>query len=387
MPKNAFRRVFSCCVLFLTLFMSFDVGALEEPPSNAGLPAPGPSEEAKAPRRLTLCAVGDNLIHSIVYKKFLRKDGTWDFSAIYAPVSGFIKSHDLCVINQETIFVDDPKRVSTYPCFGTPQSMGDALVGAGFNIVLSATNHTWDKQSYGADTTLAYWKEKHPHVVLLGLHESPEDRERIRVVEKNGIRLAMFNYTYGLNGFKLPEKHWFKVDLLDDRDRFLGDVRRAEQLADLTVCFLHIGEEYRYAPTDFQKKYVMDLANAGADLIICAHPHVVEPCEMLTAEDGHPCLVYYSCGNFVSGQNKADRCLGGLAHVEIVMEPGPDGACAARIARHDFLPTVTHRTPRTVEAYLLRDYTDSLARQHSVPGVSVRKMKDLWKKITGTEAH
>ncbi len=332
---------------------------------------------------VSLCAVGDNLIHSSVYEKFRRKDGTWDFAPIFVHVGDIIKKHDISVINQETIFVNDNKRVSTYPCFGTPQEMGSALVSAGFNVVLSATNHTWDKRSYGVDTTLAYWRGHYPSVTLLGIHASAEEQERIPVVEKNGIRIAMFNYTYGLNGFVVPEKEKFKVDLLDDRERFMNDVRRARAMADFTVCFLHIGEEYRYTPTEHQKKYVRELAEAGADLVICAHPHVVEPCEWISNADGSACLVYYSCGNFVSGQGKVDRLLGGMAQVKIVKE----GEGRARVAWHDFIPTVTHRTPRTVEVYFLSGYSDALARFHSVKGVSVKKLTALWKQITGLDAH
>ena len=332
---------------------------------------------------VSLCAVGDNLIHSSVYEKFRRKDGTWDFAPIFVHVGDIIKKHDISVINQETIFVNDNKRVSTYPCFGTPQEMGSALVSAGFNVVLSATNHTWDKRSYGVDTTLAYWRGHYPSVTLLGIHSSAEEQERIPVVEKNGIRIAMFNYTYGLNGFVVPEKEKFKVDLLDDRERFMNDVRRARAMADFTVCFLHIGEEYRYTPTEHQKKYVRELAEAGADLVICAHPHVVEPCEWISNADGSACLVYYSCGNFVSGQGKVDRLLGGMAQVKIVKE----GEGRARVAWHDFIPTVTHRTPRMVEAYFLSGYSDALARSHSVKGVSVKKLTALWKQITGLDAH
>ncbi|MBP3730784.1 MAG: CapA family protein [Mailhella sp.] len=336
---------------------------------------------------MSLCAVGDNLIHDSVYKKFRSKDGGWDFSPIYSHVRELIESHDISVINQETIFVDDTKKVSTYPCFGTPVEMGDALVGAGFNVVLTATNHAWDKQGYGVDTTLRYWKAKHPEIVVLGTHDSPEDRSRIEIMQINGMRIAMFNYTYGLNGFVLPAKEWFKVDLLADKERFLNDVRRAETMADFTVCFLHIGEEYRYTPSAFQKQYARELADAGADLIICAHPHVVEPFEMLAAADGHPCLVYYSCGNFVSGQGRVDRLLGGMAQVRIARQKSEDGSYVARIVWHDFVPTVTHRTAKTVEAYFLSDYSESLARQHSVKGVSLAKLNGLWKKITGTEVH
>ena len=380
--KRSLFLLFICAAHFLAApAFAEDPATREEAPDS--LIYAGSPQQDNAVRVVRLCAVGDNLIHSSVYNKFRNKDGTWDFRPIYSRVGTVLKSHDISVINQETIFVNDNKRVSTYPCFGTPQEMGDALVSAGFNVVLAATNHTWDKRSYGVDTTLAYWRDRNPGITLLGIHASAEDRERIPVVEKNGIRLAMFNYTYGLNGFVVPEKEKFKVDLLDDRERFLNDVRRARAMADFTVCFVHIGEEYRYTPTEFQKKYVQDLADAGADLVICAHPHVVEPCAFISAADGRECLVYYSCGNFVSGQGKVDRVLGGMAQVKIVRE----GEGRARVAWHDFIPTVTHRTPRTVEAYFLSEYSDALARSHSVQGVTVRKLSSLWKQITGLDAH
>ncbi len=378
--KRSLFLLFSCASLFLAV-----PAAADGPLAEGGVPdtqrVDGSQQQENSVRSVRLCAVGDNLIHSSVYEKFRKKDGTWDFVPIYAPVRDIIKKHDISVINQETIFVDDNRRVSTYPCFGTPQDMGEALVQAGFNVVLSATNHTWDKRSYGVDTTLAYWRVRHPEVRLLGIHSSAEEQAHIPVLEKNGIRFAMFNYTYGLNGFVVPEKEKFKVDLLDDRERFLEDVRKAREIADFTICFLHIGEEYRYAPTEFQKKYVRDLADAGADLIICAHPHVVEPCEDIPVSEGRHCLVYYSCGNFVSGQGKVDRVLGGMAQVEIIME----GQGRARIARHTFIPTVTHRTPKTVETWFLADYSDKLARFHSVKGVSAAKLGALWKQITGLD--
>ena len=356
--------------------------ALPEMPVHPGIP-----DELPDTCEVTLCALGDNLIHESVYAKFRKQDGSWDFSPMYAHVRDIVAGHDISVINQETIFVDDNAKIGSYPLFGTPQEMGDALAEAGFDVVLAATNHSWDRRSYGADTTLRFWKKKHPEVLLLGLHGSPEDRAAIPMKEKNGIRIAMFNYTYGLNGFALPEDEWFKVDLLRDRERFLNDVRKAETLADFTVCFLHIGEEYRYAPTQFQRQYVRDLADVGADLIICAHPHVVEPCETISASDGHPCLVYYSCGNFVSGQHKIERLLGGMAQVRIAREQHEDGGQDVRIVWHDFVPTVTHRTGETVEAYFLSDYDDDLAARHAVAGVSKARLEDLWRQITGTEPH
>lgn len=94
---------------------------------------------------LSLIAVGDNLIHSPIYKKAKQADDSYDFSSMYANIKDTIQSYDLAVINQETIYVNDEVNVSSYPCFGTPSSMGDTLVDVGFDVILNATNHTWDK--------------------------------------------------------------------------------------------------------------------------------------------------------------------------------------------------------------------------------------------------
>ena len=147
--------------------------------------------------KVYLVASGDNLIHSTVYNK-CKKDGKYDFNDIYKNIKEYIKKYDIAVINQETIFIDDNSKISSYPTFGTPQSMGEAIVTAGFNTILSATNHTFDKGMYGIETTLKYWKENYPDVNLLGIHETIEDYENIDIIEKNNIKIAMFNYTYGL---------------------------------------------------------------------------------------------------------------------------------------------------------------------------------------------
>ncbi len=327
--------------------------------------------------KVYLVASGDNLIHSTVYNK-CEKNGKYDFNDIYKYIKDYIKKYDIAVINQETIFIDDNSKISSYPTFGTPQSMGEAVVNAGFNTILSATNHTFDKGMYGIETTLKYWKENYSDVNLLGIHETIEDYENIDIIEKNNIKIAMFNYTYGLNGFSLPKDEFYRVNLLSDKEKFLNDLKKAEDLADISICFVHIGEEYRYTPTDYQKNYIKDLIDAGADIIICAHPHVIEPVEYVETNKGNKALVYYSLGNFISGQTELDRNLGGLASIEITKKDN-----ITKVTDYSFIPVVTHRTSNDIKAYLLEDYNNNLASKHSVSGITIEKLCDKWKEITG----
>ena len=329
------------------------------------------SEETTAESRqgsdgdaVTLLAVGDNLIHKALYEhQYDAATGTYDFNICYDLLRDTIASHDIAVINQETIYVSDPALYSDYPTFGTPYAVGDAVVNAGFNVVLSASNHTMDKGLRGITDTLSYWSVHHPEVQLLGLHDSPEDAASIDYREVKGIRFALFNYTYGLNGFSLPAGQSYRVDLLADQGKFLQDVRTAENTADFTICFLHIGEEYQHSPSAYQVNYVNTLIDAGADLIICAHPHVIQPCGMVTTQAGNSALVYYSCGNFLSSQTSLHKLLGGMADVTIAR----DESGRVGITQYDFIPVVSQFGIRPYyQVVPLTEYTDELAGEHHV---------------------
>ncbi len=331
---------------------------------------------------LRIIAVGDNLIHSPIYNKARQADGTYNFAPMYANIKETIQSYDLAVINQETIFVENPANISSYPNFGTPSSMGDTLVDVGFDVVLNATNHTWDKKLVGYTDTLNFWK-KYPQITVLGLHETVEDFHTVDIVEKNGFKLAMFNYTYSLNGYKLPSDKIYAVDLLDYKEKFIADLKSVEGQVDFSICFLHIGEEYRYKPTAFQVNYINDIIDAGADIVICAHPHVVEPYGMVTTSSGNTALVYYSCGNFISNQNRVPRVLGGMAELTLRKTIENDVEISCDIASYNFIPIVTHYNSTEHTVYKLTDYTNELAKTHRLAssGLTVEKLWSLWNEI------
>lgn len=341
----------------------------------------------KKVEEVSLIACGDNLIHDTVYNKFYDdKNDTYDFAPLYEDVAPTIKKYDLAVINQETIFVKDNADVSNYPAFGTPQVMGDALVSSGYDIILSATNHTMDKGTSAIQGMVEYWRENYPQITLLGVHDSKEDYDSINYVTKNGIKFAMFNYTYGLNGIELPEGREYMVNLLDDKDKLLKDIKTAENESDVTVCFLHIGEEYTYEPTDFQVEYIEDVIDAGADVVICAHPHVIEPYGTLQTDNGNTGVVFYSCGNFVSGQDEIDRLLGGMATVNFKKTTEGEKS-VTEVTGYDFIPVVTHYTRSEENVYLLEDYTETLADEHLIKNhdnrFSVAYLKELFDDIAG----
>ncbi len=317
-----------------------------------------------------LVAVGDNLIHEGLYKTGMNESGEWNYDHVYENVRDEVEGADLAIINQETIFINDRSKISAYPRFGSPTEIGDSLVRIGFDVVLHASNHTVDKGAEGVWDTMNFWKEKHPEITVLGINESEDAQDEIDVVECKGIRFAMLNYTYGLNGLPMPADEPYLVNLLD-KEKMIMDIAKAKEIADMVVVFLHVGDEYVYEPSETAKQWVDFLLEQGVDIAINAHPHVLEPYTVLTGEDGHEMLVYYSLGNFVSTQDRVPRLLGGMAKITIEMHVHEDGK-DFRIKDYTLEPLVAHWNYGTMEfgVYMLEDYTDEMAAKHGIHRVS-----------------
>ena len=198
--------------------------------------------------------------------------------------------------------------------------MGDAEANVGFNVVLHATNHALDKGKTAVLNCIDFWKTKHPDIGMIGIYDSQESRDSIYVTEKNGIKVAILNYTYGTNGIPLPSDMPYAVNMLDETT-VRSDVAKAKQMADFVIVAPHWGTEYTHDIVDYQKRWTDIFADCGVDLVIGTHPHVVEPVETVE-KNGHSMLVYYSIGNFINstaetGSGIADRMLGAMATVTI----------------------------------------------------------------------
>lgn len=319
-------------------------------------------DPASETRTLSFLAVGDVIAHAAMCGQASVPDsGEFDFTPVFRHVRERVSGYDVAAVNQETILVSDPGLVDSYPAFGTPTAMGDALIDAGFDVVLGATNHANDKGQAGLRQTFDFWAD-HPEIELLGLHPSAEDAAHVDYLERNGIRIALFDYTYGLNGRALPAGREYQIDVLDERnERFYANVEKAETEADTTVCFLHIGEEYASEPTAEQRSLCSQLINAGADVVICSHPHVAQPVERVQTDDGNEGIVFWSLGNFVSNQTDPRTVLGGAAELEIRKT-----SSGTVVDSFGLVPTVSHFDDDTTEAYFLDDYTDELASGHFV---------------------
>jgi len=269
--------------------------------------------------RLSFVAVGDALIHQGVYSAAREDDGTFDFGPMLRLVKDCIARHDLAFYNQETILGGVELGLSTYPCFNSPQEVGDAFSDAGFNLVSLANNHTLDRREDGVLRSLQYWSEKE-NVLTAGSYSTQEDRDEIRTVEVNGITCALLAYTTLTNGLKPPagKEHYVNVY---DPETVRADVEKANAKADVIIVSMHWGNEYVFTPTKAQTEIAEHLAELGVHIVVGHHPHVVQPVTMVGDT-----LVIYSLGNFLSAQKELFKLVGLLVSLDVVKTETPLGA-------------------------------------------------------------
>lgn len=279
-------------------------------------------EPKRFEERVTLGAIGDILIHDIVYETAKTNSG-YNFNPMFQFIQSTLKKPDIVLANQETILGGSELGLSSYPCFNSPKEVGDALIHSGVDIVSTANNHALDKGENGLLTSIAYLDQiKLPHV---GTYESAKAHEEIKIMNKNGIKIAYLSYTYGTNGIPVPEGKDYLVNLID-RDAMKKEIGKAKKAADLVVMSLHWGNEYQRVPSIEQKKLAKYLVNQGVDIIFGHHPHVLQPMEWIQSKDGRKALVVYSLGNFLSGQVRDYKDIGGMVSLEVTKTVGKNGA-------------------------------------------------------------
>lgn len=330
---------------------------------------------------LHMVAAGDNLIHDALINA--GKENDWNFDFLYENIKKVIKDADLASVNQETPLEKDHDKAAGYPDFATPEEVGDALANAGFDIVTQATEHAFDQQEDGIATSVSFWNKNYPKVSLLGIHSKEE--ERYQVIEKKNFKVAVMNYSCMLSeNHSIPEDESYMVDTYSEKN-IKSDLKKAKEEADVTIVYLHGGKSDSSEPDEKLQNRIDFLAEQGADVVICSHPHILKGYELKKRPDGKNMLVYYSLGNFVATQNDLPCLLGGMAKITIRkdLESGE-----IQIPNHEYIPLLMYYDRENPKAavYKLEDYPADLVEKHSVykrnpEGFSLEYYQNLFKKI------
>lgn len=273
-------------------------------------------------KKITVGAIGDILIHSPVYQDAVN-GADYNFDPIFEQVKSILEKPDILTANQESILGGKELGLSGYPRFNSPFQVANALAHSGVDIVSTANNHALDKGEQGIRLELSYLDHIGlPHV---GSSIDPADRQKLRIINSNGIRIAFLAYTYGTNGIPIPKGKDYLVNIIN-KNAMKSEIARAKDNSDVVVMSIHWGNEYQPIPSKDQKDLAQFLANEGVDIIFGSHPHVLEPMEWIKTRDGRKSFVIYSLGNFISGQRGKNRDIGGLATIDITKQVSRNGS-------------------------------------------------------------
>ena len=267
-------------------------------------------------QHLSLLIAGDLMQHGPQIKAALQKDGTYNYDECFASVKDEIERADVAIGNFEVTLGGKP--YTGYPQFRAPDEYLQACVDAGFDILLTANNHCVDSHRKGLERTIAMMDSLGvPH---LGTYVNNNVREETYpfLLEKNGLRIVLLNFTYGTNG--LPVEAPNVVNLMDTV-QIRADLEKAKTMEpDVIIALPHWGIEYQQLPSPQQREMADWLIRNGVDHVIGGHPHVAQPLE-LSADSLH--LIAWSMGNVISNQSKPNTYGGYMVKMEFTKGLAP----------------------------------------------------------------
>jgi hypothetical protein len=270
-------------------------------------------------QEVSLLFFGDVMGHGGQIESAKRDGGArYDYSESFQYVEPYFRASDIVVGNLEVTLAGPP--YSGYPRFSSPDGLAHSLREAGVNVLVTANNHSVDKGKAGLERTLRVLDDN--YFVRTGtFYDSTDVRaNHPQLITIHGIRLALLNYSYGTNG--LPVTLPNQVNLIN-RELMALDLKTAlEMEADKVIVFIHWGNEYQTTPSKGQTDLAEFLFEAGADIIIGAHPHVIQPMHFTVNDDGKEQLVVYSLGNFVSNQRKPYTDGGAMVRLVLTKREG-----------------------------------------------------------------
>ncbi len=268
-----------------------------------------------AQERITLLFVGDLMQHDAQIKSARTADG-YDYSDCFAEVKKQISEADIAIGNLEVTLGGPPYR--GYPAFSAPDEYLHAIQEAGFDLLLTANNHCLDRGRKGLERTISILDSLQIPCVGTYINSKEKEKRYPLLIEKKGFRIALLNYTYGTNGLKPATPN---IVNYIDREQISRDISQAKsKRPDAIIACMHWGNEYQRLPNREQRDLANWLLAQGVTHIIGAHPHVIQPIEVLH-EGCQQHLVAYSLGNFISNMS-APHTDGGLM-LSLTLEKSP----------------------------------------------------------------
>lgn len=252
---------------------------------------------------VSFVAVGD-ISYSRAVGRIVAKQK--DINYPFLKISDYFKGADLVFGNLETPITEGREIFDFEMVFRSDLGTEQALKQAGFSILSLANNHTPNFGEQGLKDTFRYLDMAGIKHIGAGINE--EEANQPVYIEKKGIKFAFLAYNDSdvvPASYEADNNHagtaFMRIDKMTEA------VKMAKQKADFVIVSMHSGIEYTGKPDNSQVNFAHAAVDAGADLIIGHHPHVVQMAEQYKGK-----YIFYSLGNFVFDQPQSQKTKEGL---------------------------------------------------------------------------
>jgi poly-gamma-glutamate synthesis protein (capsule biosynthesis protein) len=241
-----------------------------------------------------------------------------------AEVASILASADLAFVNLECPLAASGLAVQKTFSFRAAPSSVATLIAGGIDVVSLANNHTLDVGREGLEETIRVLDGA--GVAHVGAGADRRLAEGPLVLKRGGITLAFLAFSDLVVEGILPRSDRTTIAFADD-EALGAAVRHARGSADLVIVSLHAGVEYEPRPSERQRRLIDIAVEAGADLVLGHHPHVLQGLAFVSRPGRRPALVAYSLGNFVFDPRRAEARESAILNVTL----GPGGVTAAHL--------------------------------------------------------
>ncbi len=263
-------------------------------------------------KEISLLFLGDIMQHDLqIQSAYNAKTKKYDFSSQFEHIQPIIKNADVVIGNLEVTFSGKPYK--GYPRFSSPDQLAFDIKNAGIDYLVTANNHIYDYGLKGFYKTLNVLDSA--DIVHTGTFRNEADKQKRQpmVIEENGFKIALLNYTYEVNGGVYSSK--ILINEIDKTEIEKDLLETSKTDYDAIIVFFHWGKEYQRTSNSGQKELAKLCFENGANMVIGSHPHVIQEMEKYRYKNKYgkekDVLVAYSLGNYVSNYGTWRYCDGG----------------------------------------------------------------------------
>ncbi|WP_064745661.1 CapA family protein [Paenibacillus sp. UNC451MF] len=340
---------------------------------------------------ITIAAVGDFLMkYRIIGTARVTGEKRYSFDEIFEPVASYLRDADLTIGNLETTFsgteigytVSRRSAKTGWPLFNCPDSFAGTLKRLGFDVLTTANNHCMDCGINGLKRTLRILDSK--GLAHTGTYRTHNESQQLLIKNVKGIKIGVLSYTKTTNRIPVPSDQAWAVNLIRP-GKIIADLKRLKAKGvDLAIVCMHFGREYSKYPNEEQKKYYRLLFKHGADIILGAHSHVIQPALFYESRDIHGVkrkrYATYSLGNFISTRlYRNDHTLTGLIN-KIHIRKNDDGT--VQILNAEFIPTwVRSIKVGGRSAFRILPLVKTIEKYGTRPGTESERMSNMYQHL------